>query len=124
MIAACAGRFAPESKAWVYTPYLIGRAEQMLPATAWGQDETLVPPYTCGSASLSRGPGRNPGASLYTACLYTWQRLSLSRGPGRNPGASLYTRNRLSLTLSISVSARHGVDAHFEPLFLESNCIL
>jgi len=42
---------------------------------------------------MTRGAGRQPGASLYT-----WKRLSLSRGPGRKPGASSYTRKRLSLT--------------------------
>jgi len=40
--------------------------------TYGGQGESLVPPYTRGSVSFSRGPGRNPGASLYT-----WKCLSL-----------------------------------------------
>ena len=33
----------------------------------------MVPPYTRGNVSLSRGPGRKPGASLYTR-----KRLSLT----------------------------------------------
>ena len=43
---------------------------------------------------VARGPGRMPGASLYTR-----MRLSLSRGPGRKPGASLYMWKHLSLSL-------------------------
>ena len=39
-----------------------------------GRGESLVPSHTRGSVSLSRGPGRKPGASLYTR-----KRLSLSR---------------------------------------------
>ena len=38
-----------------------------------GQGESLVPPYTRGSVSLSRGPWLKPGASLYTR-----KRLSLT----------------------------------------------
>jgi len=44
-----------------------------------GQGESLVPPYTRGSVSLSRGAGRKPGASLYTR-----KRLSLSRETRRS----------------------------------------
>jgi len=49
-----------------------------------------------GRASQSRGPGRQPGASLYTR-----KRLSLT---GARAGAAplLYTREHLSLSLSPS----------------------
>jgi len=47
-----------------------------------GQGESLVPPHTHGSVSLSR-------AAPSTA---------VSRGAGQKPGASLHTRERLSLS--------------------------
>ena len=68
---------------------------------------------TVDHAADTRGPGRKPGASLYTrdrlphsrgagrkpgASLYTRDRLPHSRGLGRKPGAFLYTRERLSLS--------------------------
>ena len=50
-----------------------------------------MPPYTRGSVSLMRGPGRTSGA-----CLHTGKRLSQSlMGSERKPGASLYTRQHL-----------------------------
>ena len=70
-------------------------------------------PNTVDHAADTRGPGRMPGASLYTrevlppsrgagrkpgASLYTRERHSLSRGAGRKPGASVYTQKRLSLS--------------------------
>ena len=41
-----------------------------------GQGESLIPPYTCGSVSLSRGAGRKPGASLYAQKRLSQKRLS------------------------------------------------
>ena len=39
------------------------------------------------------------GAKAKAWCIVIqWKHLSLSRGPGREPGASLHTRKRLSLT--------------------------
>jgi hypothetical protein len=56
-----------------------------------------LPGYTEGPKAgwllITRGPGRTPGASVYTR-----KRLSVSRGPGRKPCASAYTRKRLYLT--------------------------
>ena len=50
----------------------------------------LVPPYTRGSAPISRGQGES------LVPLYTRVSLSLSQGPGRMPSASLYTPKRIS----------------------------
>jgi len=49
--------------------------------THGGQGEsTLAPPYTSGRVSISRGAGRQPGASIYTR-----KRLSLTLAPSSVP---------------------------------------
>ena len=49
------------------------------------------------SLSLSRGPGRKPGASLYTR-----KRLSLSHGGQGESLVPPYTRGSVSLSLSLT----------------------
>ena len=56
-------------------------------------DRAVLAPVGKCFLAAERGPGRKPGASLYTR-----KRLSLSQGPGQKPGASSYTRKRLSLS--------------------------
>jgi len=73
----------------------------------------LVPPYTCARVSLSRGPGRKPGASSYTRkhlslsltgarakawCLLIHAEASLSHGGQGEKLVSPYTRGSVSLS--------------------------
>ena len=73
MVSACQG-----TKAWCQGESL-----------SRGQGECLVPPYTRGSFSLTRARAR-------AWCLRIPAEVSLSHGPGREPGASLYTRWEVS----------------------------
>ena len=95
------------AKAWC----LLIHAEASL--SYGGQGESLVPPFTSGRVSLSRGPGRKPGASVYTRkrlsltggrakawCLLSHADSSLCHG---GPGESMvppYTRASVSRSLA------------------------
>ena len=70
------------------------------PVSCGGHGYSLVPPYTCGSASLPPSP---TGARAKVWCLLIYAEASLSlslpQGPGLKPGASIYMRKRLSPSL-------------------------
>ena len=92
------------AKAWV----LLIHAEASL--THGGQGESMVPPYTRGSVSLSRGPGRKPGASVHA---------------GASPSLQLTCLLCLSCAGSAGVeedSGRHRPHSEGDSGFSPENC--